>query len=80
MASSALIIAHNNDFNKAILNDNAFYFSNAEEVKKLTLKIKKNDNLQLIENNFKAIESEYNWNKINGKYLQLFQKCILENQ
>ena len=80
MASNALIIAHNNDFNKAILNDNAFYFFNAEEVKNLTLKIKKNDNLQLIENNFKAIESEYNWDKINGKYLQLFQKCVAENQ
>ncbi|MBC7440808.1 MAG: DUF1972 domain-containing protein [Flavobacterium sp.] len=80
MASKAFIFAHNNDFNKAILNENAYYFSNAEEVKNLTLKIKKNDNLHLIENNFNAIESEFNWDKINGKYLQLFTKCMAENQ
>jgi glycosyltransferase involved in cell wall biosynthesis len=80
MASKAFILAHNNDFNKAILCENAYYFSNAEEVKNLTLKIKKNDNLHLIQNNFNAIESEFNWDKINGKYLQLFKKCMAENQ
>ena len=80
MASKAFIFAHDNDFNKAILNENAYYFSSAEEVKNLTLKIKKNDNLHLIENNFNAIESEFNWDKINGKYLQLFTKCMAENQ
>jgi glycosyltransferase involved in cell wall biosynthesis len=80
MASKAMIIAHNNDFNKAILNENAYYFSYIEDVKNLTLKIKKNDNLQLIQNNFEAINTEYNWNKINGKYLQLFQECLSENQ
>lgn len=80
MASKAFIFAHNNDFNKAILKENAYYFSSAEEVKNLTLKIKKNDNLHLIENNFNAIESEFNWDKINGKYLQLFTKCMAENQ
>ena len=80
MASKAFIFAHDNDFNKAILKENAYYFSSAEEVKNLTLKIKKNDNLHLIENNFNAIESEFNWDKINGKYLQLFTKCMAENQ
>jgi glycosyltransferase involved in cell wall biosynthesis len=80
MASKALILAHNNDFNRAILGENAYYFSNAEEVKNLTLEIKKNDNLHLIQNNFDAIESEFNWDKINDKYLQLFKNCLAENQ
>ncbi len=80
MASRALIIAHDNDFNKAILKENAFYFSNPEDVKNLTLRIKKNDNLQVIQNNFDAIASEFNWEKINGEYLQLFEKCTAENQ
>jgi glycosyltransferase involved in cell wall biosynthesis len=79
MASNALIIAHKNEFNQAILNENAYYFSNAEEVKKLLLKIKKNDNLQLIQNNVNAIAEEYNWNTINDKYLQLFQECVAKN-
>jgi hypothetical protein len=35
--------------------------------------------LQLIQNNFDAIKADYNWDKINGAYLQLFQKSIAEN-
>jgi len=80
MASKAFIIAHNNNFNKAILKENAFYFNNPEDVKNLMLKTKKSDNLHLIQNNFDAIASEFNWEKINGEYLQLFQKSISENQ
>ena len=34
MASKALIAAHNNDFNKGVLQENALYFSSALEVKK----------------------------------------------
>ncbi|MBG6186774.1 DUF1972 domain-containing protein [Flavobacterium sp. CAN_S2] len=79
MASKALIIAHKNEFNSAILKDNAYYFSNSDEVHILILKIKKKDNLQLIQNNFDAIKADYNWEKINGAYLQLFQKSIAEN-
>lgn len=79
MASNALIIANKNEFNQAILQENAYYFSNAEEVKKLLSEIKKNDNLQMIQNNVNAIEKEYNWNTINDKYLQLFQECVAKN-
>lgn len=76
MASNALIAAHSNDFNRGILKSNAYYFSNAAEVKNILTTIKKNDNLQLVQNNFSAVENEYNWNKINGQYLQLFEACI----
>lgn len=76
MASKALVLAHNNDFNKGVLKENAYYFSSPEEVKKLLQTIKKNDNLQFIENNFEAIIKDFNWNKINGQYLQLFEECF----
>jgi glycosyltransferase involved in cell wall biosynthesis len=76
MASKALVIAHNNEFNKGILKDNSYYFSNPLEVKNILETIKKNDNLQLVQNNFDAIEKEFNWDKINGEYLQLFEDCI----
>ncbi|HMI08394.1 MAG TPA: DUF1972 domain-containing protein [Flavobacterium sp.] len=76
MASHALIIAHNNDFNKGVLKENAYYFSNAGEVKNLLHTIKKSDNLHLVENNFKAIGNDFNWDKINGEYLQLFEDCF----
>jgi glycosyltransferase involved in cell wall biosynthesis len=75
MASKALVIAHNNDFNKGILKENSYYFSNSKEVKNILNTIKKNDNLQLVQNNFDAIVNEFNWEKINGEYLQLFEEC-----
>ena len=76
MSSQALIAAHNNDFNKGILNENAFYFSNSSEVKNILQTIKKNDNLQLVQNNYEAIVNDFNWEKINGEYLQLFEECF----
>lgn len=76
MASQALVIAHNNEFNKGILKENSYYFSNPVEVKNILKTIKKNDNLRLVQNNFEAIEKEFNWNKINGQYLQLFEECF----
>ena len=76
MASQALVIAHNNDFNKGVLKENAYYFSNPEEVKKILNTVKKNDNLQFVENNYAAIASTFNWEKINEQYLQLFKQCL----
>jgi glycosyltransferase involved in cell wall biosynthesis len=76
MASKAFVIAHNNDFNKGILKENSYYFSSPKEVKNILNTIKKNDNLQLVQNNFDAIVNEFNWEKINGEYLQLFEACF----
>jgi glycosyltransferase involved in cell wall biosynthesis len=80
MASQALILAHNNDFNKGVLKDNAFYFSDATAVKNLIHSIKKSDNLQRIRNNYDAIVSDFNWDKINGEYLSLFEACLAQKQ
>lgn len=80
MASKALILAHHNDFNKGIIKENGFYFSNPDEVKNLLLTIKKNDNLQFIQNNFEAIVNNFNWDKINGEYLQLFEQCLARHK
>lgn len=76
MASKALIIAHNNNFNKGVLKKNAYYFSNSSEVKKILDSIKKIDNLQFVENNFLTVLNEFNWNKINGEYLKLFEESM----
>lgn len=79
MASKALVIAHNNEFNKGVLLENAYYFSSAEEVKKILNSIKKSNNLQFVENNYAAIASTFNWEKINEEYLQLFKQCLERN-
>lgn len=80
MASGALIAAHNNDFNKGILNENAIYFSTATDVKNILETVKKSDNLPLINKNYQAIVNDYNWDKINGQYLQLFEQCITKGK
>jgi len=76
MASQSLIAAHNNEFNKGVLNQNAFYFNSSNDVQKIIDTIKKNDNLQLVKNNYEAIASEFNWDKINEQYLQFFKFCL----
>jgi glycosyltransferase involved in cell wall biosynthesis len=79
MASQTLIAAHNNHFNKGILQENAFYFDSALEVKNLLQKTKKKANLHFIKNNYEAIVNQFNWEKINNDYLQLFQECVAKN-
>lgn len=76
MASQAFIIAHDNDFNKGILGENGYYFKTAADVKNLLATVKKNDNLHLVRRNFDAIVNQYNWNKINGDYLELFESVL----
>ncbi|MBC7607089.1 MAG: DUF1972 domain-containing protein [Burkholderiales bacterium] len=80
MASKALVIAHRNDFNQGVLKENAYYFSNADEVKNILKTIKKSDNLPMVEMNFNAIVNQYNWEKINGAYLQLFEDCLSKSK
>lgn len=80
MASKALIAAHNNDFNRGILQNNAFYFSNAKEVTTLLQTTTKANNLAFVEANFKAIEENFCWETINKKYLQLFEECMANNK
>jgi glycosyltransferase involved in cell wall biosynthesis len=76
MASQAIIAAHDNDFNKGVLKENAVYFSNPTEVKNLLNNTKKSNNLPFIKNNYEAIVNQFNWKKINGDYLQLFEQCM----
>lgn len=78
MASNALIAAHNNDFNKGVLKDNAFYFRNPDEVKDLLLTVRKQDHMPLVQSNFNVIVNDFNWEKINGDYLRLFEECMEE--
>ena len=76
MASKAFILAHNNDFNRGVLKENAYYFSNSKEVANFVKSLKKSNNLHLVENNYKAIKEDFNWEKINGDYLKFFKKCL----
>ena len=70
MASKAFIIAHNNIFNKAVLKDNAYYFSGIDDIvsiihEKLT---DKNFILSAKEANILTIQNEYSWQHITDLY------------
>ncbi len=76
MASKALIIAHDNEFTKSILEEDAFYFASKDDVKQHIDGLIKKVYRDKIENNYKKIEDNFKWELINKKYLDLFHECI----
>ena len=75
MASSTLIIAHDNEFNKSILENDAFYFSTKEGVSDcIDTKIKEHYQDQ-IERCVEKIDQNFTWELINNKYLDFFNGC-----
>lgn len=76
MASNTLIIAHDNIFNKAILNEDAYYFSNSDHVKTYIETITKKNNLERVKNGVNKISTQFTWEKINQEYLSFFEKTL----
>ncbi|NOZ46613.1 MAG: glycosyltransferase family 1 protein [Chlorobi bacterium] len=79
MASNALLIAHNNTFNKSILTNNAFYFKNKIQVKNYIETVNKLEHQIKLENCFNTIKTEFSWELINKKYLNYFNECYCKH-
>ena len=76
MASEALIAAHNNPFNKSVLHSDAYYFSNAHEVREIVETVQRNANEQMmVKNNLHKIAFQFNWNKIVDEYESFILEC-----
>ena len=75
MASSALIVANDNIFNRSILGSDAFYFKTSNDVARC-FKIKKTRYKTFLDNNIEKIKNEYEWNIINWKYEAFMLKCL----
>jgi glycosyltransferase involved in cell wall biosynthesis len=80
MASGALIVAHDNQFNRGVLAENAFYFLNSQTVSILVDTVKKQDNMHFVTNNINSINNQFTWNTINGKYLSLFKEILIRGK
>ena len=80
MASKTLIIANDNQFNKSILESDAFYFKDKKDVKKIILSVNKNDYYNKVERCFSKIRTKYNWDLINQAYLDYFYLCINQDK
>lgn len=77
MASGALIAANNNEFNASLLQKDAFYFLDAEEVKKLVEVITHGEKEKnMIANNVKKIREEFTWAKIIDQYAEFIISCF----
>jgi glycosyltransferase involved in cell wall biosynthesis len=76
MAGGALVAAHDNSFNRSVLNRNAFYFSSPEDVQWLTEVVSRHQAEQsMIERNRQRIDKFYNWERIIDQYENYIVAC-----
>ncbi|QCR20985.1 DUF1972 domain-containing protein [Pontibacter sp. SGAir0037] len=70
MASNSLICANNNPFNRYILEEDALYFTNAEEVAKCLQEVRHQEDKyqQMIQRNRSKISDIYDWEIIIEQY------------
>ena len=68
MSSSSLICAHNNDFNKAILENDAFYFNCDKCITSLLNKENLDERDLFTSNNIEKIKKQYSWEKVLKEY------------
>lgn len=79
MACGCNIAAHDNLFNRAILETDASYFSTADDVKQVINQPSQQDvTSRYCQHNIDKIRTIYNWNKIINDYEAIFLKVLLE--
>jgi len=77
MASEALIAAHNNPFNKAVLNSDAFYFSDSTEVRHIVETVQRDEaGTRMVKNNLQKIQYQFNWENIIDQYEEYIIDCF----
>ena len=79
MAAKAFIFAHDNAFNRDVLEDNAFFFNNTKEITEMLLNF---NNLavkrvEMIDNNIKKIKNKYSHRHIIEQYINLIKEVVL---
>lgn len=80
MACSCLIMAHDNVFNKEVLNQNALFFSSSAEVTKHinNFSVYDSHKKKILSNNLDRIRTNYSWDHIIDQYERLFEQLIAE--
>lgn len=76
MGSKALICANNNEFNSAILGEDALYFNTSDEIAKVLDSVNKSAYGQYIDNNIEKIKNVYEWETIIEQYEKFLLECI----
>jgi hypothetical protein len=78
MGCSCFIFAHNNEFNKSVLENNAYYFNTPEDLAIIIDNSEREQNKDKISSNITKINDYYNSDNINNLYEKLFIRCIQE--
>jgi len=76
MAANAFIAAHDNPFNRFVLEGNAYYFSSSEEVAILIKNFSEKEKQIFLKNNFEKIKKVYQWDKVGAAYLRVFENAL----
>ena len=81
MADKAPVAAHDNPFNRAVLMDDAVYFSSAEEVLSIiNIPLPPELEQRMLENNLARIDRQYNWPMIITEYDEFLTHCHTQNK
>lgn len=77
MACSALVVAHDNVFNRGVLGEDAFYFSDATRLARVIdgIREKKEYSKMLTANRHKIVE-RYNWPQVVEEYEQVLKAAV----
>lgn len=76
MASQSLIAAHDNEFNRSILNEDAYYFSTPSDVKELVENISFGEReREMVKSNFYKVTQQFNWENIIDEYERFMIEC-----
>jgi glycosyltransferase involved in cell wall biosynthesis len=77
MASSVYIMAHGNEFNRAVLGDDAAFFTDSDTVAKLVDHFHRDNKVEdAIKSNMQKVIEQYNWTRIADQYEELFKKAL----
>ena len=78
MAAGAWIIAHDNPFNRYILEEDSLYFKTRDELTVLLREVEKSmpSSPEMIRNNQAKIRKDYQWEDIIKRYEDLFEDLI----
>jgi len=76
MACECNILAHNNPFNKTILEEHGRYFSGINDLSEIFLNHPEPEFVKWKEISIKNIRNKYNWEAVTGEYEQLFRDAI----
>jgi glycosyltransferase involved in cell wall biosynthesis len=77
MAGRALIVAHDNVFNREVLGEDAYYFSSAAEISAIIGNTHRGQvEERMIRNNLGKIERQYNWQRMISRYERFLLDCV----